>query len=112
MLRNLVTKTEQTPTEGQLYKVVTTFGRTFELRYGYYDSIDRTRAPDIIYPDFSKEAMHTDGGEPFITLMQDACPHYEGSEARTEDTLCASCKHCRRGEEWFGICINPKNIKK
>ena len=26
--------------EGELYRVVTTFGKTFELRYGYYDERD------------------------------------------------------------------------
>lgn len=97
--------------EGEIYKTVTTFGKTFELRFGYYDDIDRNHPPDIIYPDFIKSPIYAEGGEPFVTMMQDACASYKGKSKKTPDTTCAECKHFKRGEEWFGICINPKNIK-
>lgn len=102
---------ESPPREGELYRRVTVFGRVFELRYGYYDDKDRTGAPDIIYPDFLKEPIYKSSGEPFVTMMQDACEHYEGG-SRTEDTLCSECKHFERAEEWFGICNCPKNLKR
>jgi len=100
---------ENTKKEGDLYKEITTFGRTFELRYGYYDDRDRARAPDVIYPDFTKEPIYTEQGEPFVTMMQDACEHYAGKTPRNADTLCLECQHFRRGEEWFGICLCPRN---
>ena len=97
--------------EGDLYKVVTTFGKTFELKYGYYGDCDRRYEPDVIYPDFLKEPMHTEEGTPFVTMMQDACKSYKGNVKRTPDTTCAECQYFQRGEEWFGICTCPKNKK-
>ena len=94
--------------EGELYKVVTTFGKTFELRYGYYDEIDRQNLlcqPSVIYPDFTLEPIYTDGGEPFVTMMQDACTGYKGENRKTSDTTCAEC-------QYFRICqlqMNRKN---
>ena len=101
---------EDNKREGSLYKVVTTFGRTFELRYGYYEENDRKWGePDIIYPDFQKEPLYTDEGEPFITLVQDACNSFSGKTRRRNDSTCAECKYMKRGEEWFGICTCPNN---
>lgn len=106
-------KPHATPhTEGELYKVVTTFGKTFELRYGYYGDKDRSNPlcdPVILYPDFTVTPLYTDDGAPFVTMMQDACPHYTGAGARTRDTACEECSHFRRGEEWFGICTCGAN---
>ena len=93
--------------EGELYKVITTFGKTFELRYGYYGECDRQNPlcqPAVIYPDFIREPLFTETGEPFVTMMQDACGHYKGNTKRTPDSTCAECKHFKQGEEWFGIC--------
>jgi hypothetical protein len=100
-------KIENTPKEGDLYKVLTTFGKSFELRYGFYEERDRQSPlcePAIIYPDFIREPLFTETGEPFVTMMQDACGHYKGSTKRTPDSTCAECKHFKQGEEWFGIC--------
>ena len=99
------------PEEGDLYKRITTFGKTFELRYGYYDDIDRQSPlcePAVIYPDFQKEPLFTEDGEPFVTVMQDACEYYKGKQKRTPDTNCAECSCFEAGEEWFGICKSPK----
>ena len=98
--------------EGELYKIVTTFGKTFELRYGFYEEKDRLNPlcqPAIIYPDFSRNPCFTDDGAPLVTMMQDACNRYAGEVRRTSDTTCAECKYFERGEEWFGICTCPKN---
>lgn len=102
---------ERRPKEGDLYRVVTTFGRTFELRYGYYDDIDRNGEPDIIYPDFTKSPIYTKEGEPFVTMMQDACGHFRGKRKRTEDSICSECAYFKQGEEWFGICTCPQSRK-
>ena len=93
--------------EGDLYKVITVFGHTFELRYGYYDDRDRQSSicePAVIYPDFLESPLYTEEGEPLVTMMQDACEMYEGRCLQTPDTTCSECKHFSRGEEWFGLC--------
>lgn len=99
------------PKEGDLYRVVTVFGETFELRYGYYDDIDRSGEPDVIYPDFTATPVYTREGEPFVTMMQDACDQFKGEGRRTDDTTCSECAYLKRGEEWFGICTCPRNKK-
>ena len=96
-----------TPKEGDLYKIVTTFGKTFELRYGFYEERDRQSPlcePAIIYPDFIREPLFTDRGEPFVTMLQDACEYFKGKNKRTQDSICLECRHFGHGEEWFGIC--------
>ena len=103
---------ENLPREGDLYCVVKTFGRSFELRYGYYDDRDRSRPPDVIYPDFLQEPIYTEKGEPFVTMMQDACRYYRSERVRHEDSLCSECEYFVRGEEWFGICSCPMNTKR
>ena len=103
---------EVTHKEGELYKVVTTFGKTFELRYGYYEECDRQSPlcnPVVIYPDFTKAPIYTDDGTPFVTMVQDACKSYRGEAKRTPDTTCAECKYFERGEDWIGICKCPHN---
>ena len=112
LLRPEISRAETEHKEGELYREVTTHGKTFELRYGYYEQRDRENPlcrPAIIYPDFIRSPVYTDSGEPFVTLMQDACQHYRGDGKMTADTTCAECKHFLRGEEWFGVCTCPKN---
>ncbi len=102
---------EKNPAEGDIYKIVETFGKTFELRYGYYSDSDRHTEPDVIYPDFQNEPLYTDDGTPFVTMMQDACARYVGDTAKNADTTCADCKYFERGEEWFGVCRCKQNKK-
>ena len=98
--------------EGDLYRIVTTFGKTFELRYGYYEEKDRQNplcAPAIIYPDLAREPVYTEDGAPLVTMIQDACGHFRGEARQTADSTCAECRFFRQGEEWFGICVCPEN---
>ena len=111
LLRNDLPTAENAPGEGDLYRVVHAFGKTFELRYGYYGESDRKYEPDILYPDFAKAPQYTETGEPLVTVMQDACGNYCGGGERAEDTTCADCRHCRRGEDRFGLCTCPENNK-
>ena len=100
------------PREGELYKVVTAYGKTFELRYGYYEECDRANPlcePSVIYPDFLREPVYTDNGEPLATVVQDACDSYRGEAKRTGDTTCAECKYFQCGEDWIGLCTCSKN---
>ena len=101
--------TELTHKEGDLYKIVNTHGKTFELRYGYYGECDRKYEPNVIYPDFLCEPVYTDKGEPFVTKVQDVCKSYSGKAKRTADTTCCECKFFQPGEDWIGICTCTKN---
>ena len=114
LIQNDLPQPKNIPKEGDLYKVVTTFGKTFELRYGYYEECDRQSPlcePIVIYPDLLRAPVYTDEGMPFVTMMQDACKSYKGEAKCTPDTTCAECKYFQRGEEWFGICTGPRNKK-
>lgn len=95
--------------EGDIYAEVEVFGKHFVLKYGYYDDKDRSGPADVIYPDFEKEPLYTDTGEPFVTMMQDACKSFRGDAKRTADTVCSECKYFLRGKEWFGLCRSPDN---
>ena len=88
--------------DGDLYKTVTLHGRTFELRYGYYEEYERASSEPIpIYPDFRREPIFTDDGAPFVTAMQDACEHYRGA---SEGDVCFGCGHYESGDELLGVC--------
>ena len=41
LIQNELSQQKVIPKEGDLYKVVNTYARTFELRYGYYGECDR-----------------------------------------------------------------------
>ena len=104
LIQNIFPHQKNVPKEGELYKIVNTHGRTFELRYGYYGECDRKYEPNVLYPDFIKEPVYTDNGEPFVTMVQDACKSYRGDTKRTPDTTCDECKYFQCGEDWIGIC--------
>ena len=108
ILKKTDPKLSEARKEGDLYKTVTTFGKTFELRYGYYSERDRQNPicePAVIYPDFTREPLYTDDGMPLVTVIQDACANYKGERDQTPDTTCAECEYFLRGEEWFGACM-------
>lgn len=100
------------PKEGDLYKVIHLHGKTFEIRYGFYEECDRHNQfaePMEIYPDFLKEPQHTDDGIPFITAIQNPCAHFVGN--KDANSTCEECAHYRHGEELLGICACPENQK-
>lgn len=96
------------PKEGDLYKIIKLFGKTFELRYGYYEEFERVyNEPMPLYPDFIKNPMYTEDGAPFVTKMQDVCQYYTGPDAI--DRECVGCRYYKSGEEFLGICTCPHN---
>lgn len=90
--------------EGDLYKVISLFGKTFELRYGYYSESERnSKFNEVIpiYPDFISFPQYTPEGHPFVTQMQDICIHFDGEDGGDD---CFSCRHYHHGEDLLGIC--------
>ena len=99
-----------TPKEGDLYKEVTIFDKTFRLLYGYYESFERESPfndPIPIYPDFIKEPHYTAEGIPIATAMQNVCEFYNGKN--DEDSSCSDCGFFQKHEELFGLCNCPRN---
>lgn len=91
--------------DGDLYRRITVAGKTFELRYGYYEEYERTRGEPVpIYPDFSLHPQYGADGAPFVTAMQDACPHYAGVD---RSLGCFGCQYFREREDLIGICRCP-----
>ncbi len=101
------------PKEGELYKVIEIHGKTFEIRYGFYEESDRHTQyaePMEIYPDFIKEPQFTDCGIPFITAIQAPCKSFSGE--RDENSSCGDCSFYKHCEELIGLCTFPDNKKK
>jgi len=98
------------PKEGELFKIINIFGKTFEIRYGFYEECDRHNKyaePMEIYPDFIKEPQYTDDGIPFVTAMQSPCPHFKGK--KDENSTCEECSFYKHCEELLGVCLYPMN---
>jgi len=98
------------PREGELFKIIELYGKTFEIRYGFYEERDRHNRyaePVEIYPDFIKQPQYTDEGHPFITAIQSPCKYFHGR--MDENSTCEECAHYRHCEELLAICDCPEN---
>ena len=98
------------PKEGDLFKVIESHGKTFEIRFGFYEESDRLSPfaePIEIYPDFLKYPQYTDEGIPFITAIQSPCKHFSGK--RDANSTCEECGFYHHCEELLGICGCPLN---
>lgn len=95
--------------EGDLYEILTVDGKRFEIRYGYYEEMDRIskyNEPIPIYPNFLKNPMYNNRGQPFVTEMQDICKYFEG---KMMVDICCGCKYFKKGEDLVGTCLCEKN---
>lgn len=90
--------------DGDLYKVIKAFGKTFEVRYGYYEDFEKRNGEPIpIYPDFTKSPEYSESGSPFVTAMQDSC---DFAKLKTNSFgFCNDCRHYKPGEDFIGICV-------
>ncbi len=91
--------------EGNLYKVLTVEGKTFEIRYGYYSDSEREIwEPTPLFPNFEKNPMYTDCGHSFVTAEQDVCEHFSPKPKISGENWCADCIYYGHGEEIIGVC--------
>ena len=96
--------------DGDLYKIVSLFGKNLHIKYGYYEEYERTHGEPIpIYPDFKKEPIYTDDGYPLVTQMQELC---DMGESKFKEGLCADCKYYEHGDDLIGKCTCEANRKK
>ncbi len=90
--------------EGEIYKTIVVEGRSFEIRYGYYEDYEREKWDPIpIYPNFLESPVYSKDGYPFVTRTQDACIHYI-SRMKSGDSWCADCIHFPDETQEIGIC--------
>ncbi|MBR6676774.1 MAG: hypothetical protein IKL24_05535 [Clostridia bacterium] len=100
------------PKEGDLYKTINLCGKSFEIRYGFYEERDRHSQyaePIEIYPDFIKAPQYTDDGKPFVTAIQPPCKSFDGK--KNVNSVCEDCRYYKHGEELIGICTCPDNAQ-
>lgn len=91
--------------EGELYKVINAGGRSFEIRYGYYEEFERESGEPIpIYPDFTENPLYNADGLPFATRTQDACICYRVKDGYDGEGWCADCVYYPDEHEEIGIC--------
>ena len=98
--------------EGDLYGVITAFGRVFEIYYGYYEDYERNSKyndPVPIYPDLASNPEYDSEGYAIVTQMQTVCENYTG---RDEDGRCGLCPYFKKGERLFGLCECEARRKK
>ena len=95
--------------EGDLYKVIEAGGRTFEIKYGYYDpALERGHSdPMPIFSDFIKAPLYTIDGCPFVTADQEICPYFRPKLRISEEGWCNDCTYLEHCEEFLGICRSP-----
>ena len=93
--------------DGDLFKIVTAFGKSFELRYGYYEEYEKHQGlPVPIYPDFKADPQYTADGRPFVTQMQEQCPF---GSSKFSESYCVDCPDYCQGDDLIGICLCEKN---
>lgn len=92
--------------EGTLYKTFTIEGESFEIKYGYETSKEKSRGwqPTPIYPDFTETPRFTSKGYPFVTVYQGACEYYEAKNEEINENWCANCTWMERNEKYVGVC--------
>lgn len=104
-----MTDTVNSVKEGDIHTVINIEGKTFEIRYGYYDDCEREKWDPIpIYPDFLKNPIYTNEGYPFVTRTQDPCSHYISKRVRS-DNWCADCIYFSDEKQEIGICKCKNN---
>lgn len=91
--------------EGDLYKVYEVAGYTFEIRYGYYEEVERGLVEPLpIFPNFRKEPVYTADGYQLAALIHSACKHYEPRELDKPEGWCGDCNHYSDGKDEIAIC--------
>ena len=100
------------PKEGELYDVVSVYGKTFEIYYGYYEDYERNskyNEPVPIYPDLFSFPEYDGDGNRIVTQMQISCENYSGS---ADEDSCGKCVHFKRGKNLFGLCRQDSTKQK
>lgn len=90
--------------EGDIYEVLSVDGRTFEIRYGYYEDFERDgSAPIPFYPDLEKSPVYGESSKYIVTFMQEPCIYYE-PRVENAEPYCGCCKHYPNNKQMINAC--------
>lgn len=99
--------------EGDLYKVITVDGVSFEIYYGFYGDVEREHwEPMPVFPNFKKNAVYNGDGFAFATADQDVCEHFVPKKSVSNEGWCHDCNYFHLKEEFIGVCKCPQNKEK
>ena len=102
-------KTNLPVREGDIYEVLSADGKTFEIRYGYYEDFERDgSAPIPIYPDLEKTPIYGVSSKRIVTFMQEPCGYYE-PRVKDAETYCGCCKHYPNNKQMINACRCKEN---
>jgi len=95
--------------EGDVFDTVSLDGKTFEIRYGYYEDYERESGEPIpIYPDLKNDPIYGESGKRIVTFIQESCESFESRcDECLDETDCGFCKHYRETHPGIllGICM-------
>ena len=98
--------------EGDVYKLISISGQTFEIRYGFYSDSERELGEPIpIFPDFISMPQYDTNGRPYVTHIQDPCKHYDTGKNYAGDGWCADCIYFSDKDKEISVCKCAKNIR-
>ena len=98
-------KNRTIPKEGDIYRVYTVDGHTFEIKYGYYSENERGRVEPLpVFPDLVDSPVYTASGMPVTTRLQSPCRHYQSCDPERPDEWCDDCIHYESVHGEFGLC--------
>lgn len=90
---------------GDLYKVITVAGKSFEIRYMDCGEFDPDQKGEVMpeFPFFDEHPEYTDDRYPFTNSLNDSCEHYRTEDA-TPDNSCYDCIYFKDAVEDIGVC--------
>lgn len=92
------------PREGELYKIITVAGHSFELKYGYYEEYERVAGPPVVvFPNLIASPKYSPEGYPLVTQIQDPCQYFKLAPGR-EEHWCGDCEHFVGAHPEIGEC--------
>lgn len=97
------------PQEGDLFRIYTVDGLSFQIRYGYHAENERGRVEPLpIFPDLLSEPVYTRCGIPVTSYIQAPCIHYTPRHPDHPEEWCGDCIHYDAGQEKMGRCLCPE----
>jgi len=98
------------PKEGDMFKVIELYGRTFEIRYGYYEDFERKKSEPIpVYPDLKRTPIYGISGKLIVTHMQDVCPHFKPQAGDDTEVCCGCCEYYPKNRQMIDVCLCKEN---
>lgn len=89
----------------QPWKILRVGGREFRIYREYDELVEH----DVgIYPDFEANPEYTAEGRPFVTALQESCPHgYSGDERDPDPQDCSGCVwfYMESPTDAIGVCM-------